>query len=78
MFRLSNNRFRLPTLLKKYIKINSRIIAYNIDPDFNNCVDGLIMLDVYEVPKQEIDSLSKEMADKTAVYKRFGITEEEV
>ena len=36
------------------------------------------MLDVYEVPKQEIDSLSKEMADKTAVYKRFGITEEEV
>lgn len=78
IFRLSNNKFRLPTLLKKYIKINSRIVAYNVDPDFNNCVDGLIMLDIYEVPKQEIDSLSKEMEDKTAVYKRFGIVEEDI
>ncbi len=76
IYRLSNNKFRLPTLLKKYIKINSRIIAYNVDPLFNNCVDGLIMLDVYDVPKQEIDSLSKEISDKTEVYKRFGITDE--
>ena len=73
MFRLSNNRFRLPTLLKKYLKINARIFAYNVDPDFNYCVDGLIMLDLQDVPKSEIDALSKEFADKDAVYRRFGI-----
>lgn len=73
MFRLSNNRFRLPTLLKKYLKINARILAFNVDPDFNNCVDGLIMLDVMDVPKSEIDALSKEFTDKESVYRRFGI-----
>lgn len=73
MYRLSNNRFRLPTLLKKYIKINARILAFNVDPDFNDCVDGLIMLDVMDVPKSEIDGLSKEFADKDMVYRRFGI-----
>ena len=73
MYRLSNSRFRLPTLLKKYIKLNARILAFNVDPDFNFCVDGLIMLDVMDVPKSEIDALSKEFQDKDMVYRRFGI-----
>ena len=73
MYRLSNSRFRLPTLLKKYIKLNARILAFNVDPDFNFCVDGLIMLDVLDVPKSEIDQLSKEFEDKESVYRRFGI-----
>ena len=73
IYRLSNNRFRLPTLLKKYIKLNARILAFNVDPDFNFCVDGLIMLDVMDVPKSEIDALSKEFQDKDMVYKRFGL-----
>ncbi len=75
MFRLSNGRFRLPTLLKKYIKLNARILAFNVDPDFNYCVDGLIMVDVLKIPKQEIDALSKEFEDKEMVYNRFGIKE---
>ncbi len=73
MFRLSNGAYRLPTLLKKYIKLNARILAFNVDPDFNYCVDGLIMLDVMDVPKQEIDALSKEFDDKEMVYRRFGL-----
>lgn len=73
LMRMSNGNFRLPTLLKKYIKINARILAFNVDPDFNNCVDGLIMLDVLQIPKSEIDALSKEFEDKEAVYSRFGL-----
>ena len=73
IYRLSNNKFRLPTLLKKYLKINARILAFNVDPDFNYCVDGLIMLNLTEVPKSEIDSLSKEFEDKEMVYHRFDI-----
>lgn len=73
MFRLSNSRFKMPTLLKKYIKLNARILAFNVDPDFNYCVDGLIMLDLMDVPKAEIDALSKEIGDKDLVYKRFGV-----
>ena len=73
MLRMSNSSYRLPTLLKKYLKINAKILAFNVDPDFNYCVDGLIMLDLLTVPKSEIDQLSKEFEDKESVYRRFGI-----
>ena len=77
MLRQSNNKYRIPTLLKKYLKLNARIIGYNVDPDFNYCVDGLIMLSLDKMPRTEIDALSKEFEDKTAIYKRFGIEVQE-
>ena len=73
MFRQSNSKYRIPTLLKKYLKLNARIIGYNVDPDFNYCVDGLIMLSLNNMPRAEIDALSKEFEDKSAIYRRFGI-----
>ena len=51
----------LPILLKKYLGLNARIIAFNVDPKFNNCVDGLILLDIFDIPKATIESLSKEV-----------------
>ncbi len=53
----------LPVLLKKYIKLNAKIISFNIDPKFNYCLDGLLVLDVNDVPKSTIESLSKEAND---------------
>ena len=53
----------LPVLLKKYIKLNAKIIGFNVDPNFNNCLDGFIVLDVFNVPKNTIESLSKEVND---------------
>lgn len=60
----------LPVLLKKYIKLNAKIIAFNVDPKFNNCLDGLIVLDVNDVPKSTIESLSKE-ANDGSILERF-------
>lgn len=60
----------LPVLLKKYIKLNAKIIGFNVDPKFNNCLDGLIVLDVYNVPKNTIESLSKE-ANDGSILERF-------
>jgi putative hemolysin len=60
----------LPVLLKKYIKQNAKIIAFNIDPKFNNCLDGLIILDVNDVPKNTIEALSKE-ANDGSILERF-------
>lgn len=73
MMRLSNNEYRLPTLVKKYLKINSKIIKFNVDPDFNYCVDGLVLLDLTQIAKQEVMNLSKDEPNKERVYKRFGI-----
>ncbi len=60
----------LPVLLKKYIKLNAKIMGFNVDPKFNNCLDGLIILDVYDVPKNTIESLSKE-ANDGSILERF-------
>lgn len=53
----------LPVLIKKYISLGAKIVCFNVDPKFNNCLDGLLILDIYDVPKSAIDSLSKEVND---------------
>lgn len=60
----------LPVLLKKYIKLNGKIIGFNVDPLFNNCLDGLIVVDVLDIPKRTIESLSKEVNDGS-ILERF-------
>jgi putative hemolysin len=65
----------LPVLLKKYIKLNAEIVGFNVDPKFNNCLDGLIVLDVYKVPKSTIESLSKEANDGSILDRFYGSRE---
>lgn len=62
---------KLPILLKKYISLNGRIIGFNIDPKFNMCLDGLLILDLFDVPMNTIESLSKEINDD-AILNRFS------
>lgn len=62
----------LPVLLKKYIKLNARIAGFNVDPLFNNCLDGLIVLDIFDVPKNIIESLSKEVNDGTLLERFYS------
>lgn len=52
---------RVPVLLKKYLKQNAKIIAFNIDPQFNNALDGLMILDMEDLPQGTIDKLKMEM-----------------
>ncbi len=62
---------KLPILLKKYISLNGHIIGFNIDPKFNMCLDGLLILDLFDVPMNTIESLSKEINDDT-ILSRFS------
>ena len=62
--------YRLPVLLKKYLEINGRIIGFNIDPKFNYCLDGLLILDLYKTPPEFIKGLSRELNDP-AILERF-------
>lgn len=63
--------YRIPVLLKKYLEVNAKIIGFNVDPDFNNCLDGLIMLDVYKFPVDFVRALSKDMSEEN-VRMRFS------
>lgn len=73
ILKLSDGEYRLPTLVKKYLKINARILNFNVDPDFNYCVDGLVFMDLSKVPEQEIRMLARDEKNIDSVLSRFGI-----
>ena len=75
LMRLSDNNYRMPTLVKKYMKVNARIIAFNVDPLFNYSVDGLILLKIKEYPRSEILQMTKEVKnsiEREKILNRFG------
>jgi hypothetical protein len=36
----------VPVLLRHYLKLNARMAAFNIDPDFGGALDGLVVVDL--------------------------------
>lgn len=53
--------FTMPVLLKKYLQQNARILAFNSDPKFNNALDGLMLLDLNNLPEDTVETLKREM-----------------
>jgi len=58
---LENKQRGLPVLVKRYLQLNAKVLAFNIDVDFNDCLDGLILLDLKNVPAKTLLMLSKDM-----------------
>lgn len=44
----------IPVLLKQYLKLGGKILSFNVDPDFNNCLDGLIYVDLLQTPPKTL------------------------
>jgi len=36
----------VPILLKQYLKLGGKLLSFNVDPDFGNVLDGLMMVDL--------------------------------
>lgn len=74
MMRLSNGDYRMPTLFKKYLKYNAKLMCFNIDPDFNDTLDGLFLLRFDDFPADELLMLMRDCNDeeKERFLKRFG------
>ena len=51
---------RLPVLLKKYIKQNARLIAFNVDPLFNDAIDGLMYIRISDLPDSTVRPVMEE------------------
>lgn len=60
---------KVPVLLKKYLKQNAKIIGFNIDPKFNDALDGLMILDMNDLPQGTIDKLKLEMKEQSSKIK---------
>jgi putative hemolysin len=74
LFRISNGEYRLPTLFKKYLKLNAKFLCFNVDPDFNDTLDCLLFLTCTDFPEDEVMPLFRDCSDeeKEIVRKRFG------
>ena len=51
---------RLPVLIKKYIKQNARVVAFNVDPLFNNAIDGLMYIRIADLPESTMKPVMEE------------------
>ena len=57
---LQPDHIQFPVLMKQYIRQNARFLGFNLDPNFNDALDGLMILDINEVPDQTIEMLQRE------------------
>ncbi|KZS40122.1 glycerol acyltransferase [Aquimarina aggregata] len=52
---------RIPVLMKKYIKQNAKVVAFNVDPLFNNAVDGLMYIRIADLPDSTVKPVMEEL-----------------
>jgi len=57
---LEPGNLRVPVLIKKYIKQNAKLVAFNVDPKFNNAIDGLIFLRISDIPESTVGPVMEE------------------
>ncbi len=64
------NHSKVPVMLRQYIALNSKLIGFNVDPKFSNCLDGFLIVDLKDVPEEKIRMLSKELIAQEELLKR--------
>jgi putative hemolysin len=58
----------VPVLLRHYIRLGAKVLAFNVDPDFGNCLDALVMVDLAKVNDRILERL---MGKSASIYFRL-------
>jgi len=58
---VETRNMKVPVLLRQYIALNAKIISFNIDPKFADCLDGFLVLDLEKVPRDILEKLGKNL-----------------
>ncbi len=58
---LQPEHIQYPILMKQYIRQNARFLGFNLDPNFNYALDGLMILDIADIPAQTLEMLKREL-----------------
>lgn len=61
---ISDGKYRLPVLVRKYFKGQTKLLDFNVDPLFNNSVDGLALLRLEDWPTDSIQALIRFMPEE--------------
>ncbi len=52
---IEEDRKGMPVLLKQYLKLGGQIVGFNVDPEFGNVLDGLILVDLTQTEPRMLD-----------------------
>ncbi len=59
----------IPVLLRQYLRLNGKILAFSIDKNFGDVLDCLILVDIYKSPERSIKRyLGKEAYERIQAY----------
>jgi putative hemolysin len=47
----------IPVLLRHYIRLGAKVLAFNVDPNFGSCLDALVLVDLARVNTKILDRL---------------------
>ena len=70
---LSDGKYRLPVLFRKYFSCGARVSCINVDPDFSDGVDAMILLRLRDFPEISIKSFVRSLPQERqqAVLQHF-------
>ena len=70
---LSDGKYRLPVLVRKYFSCGAKLVCFNVDPLFCDSLDGLIFLKYSDFPKNTTRAVLRGLPDELqdAVWERF-------
>lgn len=52
---IESDRRGVPVLLRQYLNLNAKLLGFNIDPDFGDVLDGLVLIDLTRVNRTILD-----------------------
>lgn len=73
---IENDQRRVPVLLKQYLKLDGRLLGYNVDPDFSKVLDVLILVDLRRTaPRILLRYMGKANVERFLAYHAEGAPE---
>ena len=58
---IESSHIKIPVLLRQYLNLNAKIICFNIDPKFSDCLDGFLMVDTQDIPAEILEKIGKNL-----------------
>ncbi len=56
---IESTHIKIPVLLRQYLNLNAKIICFNIDPKFSDCLDGFLLVDTHKIPAEILEKIGK-------------------
>ena len=53
---VSGGKYRVPVLIRKYVNGGAKVVCFNVDPLFSNCLDALVLMNFPDFPREILET----------------------